>query len=265
MAGRNWTRQETLAAFALYCQLPFGRLHKRAPEIVALCEKIGRTADAVAMKCCNLASLDQTHQQRGVKGLTGVSSLDREVWDEFERDPNTLSEAAVQALAAFQLSQSPPPDDAAPPAPTVTEREATVRVRLTQRFFRAMILAGYSARCAVCGLDVERLVVAAHIVPWAVDPAARMNPRNGLCLCGTHDLAYERGILCIAPDYRISIADTVEERRASEATREWLFRYAGRQIELPGRWVPDPARLEERLRLNALASDDGSPTFGGGA
>src|SRR5947209_4280430 len=104
MAGRKWDRQETLAAFALYCQLPFGRLHGRAPEIVELAGRLGRSADAVAMKCCNLASFDKTHQQRGVKGLTRVAKLDGEVWSEFERDPNALCEEAAQALATFQTT-----------------------------------------------------------------------------------------------------------------------------------------------------------------
>jgi putative restriction endonuclease len=265
MAGRKWDRQETLAAFALYCQLPFGRLHGRAPEIVALAGRIGRSPDAVAMKCCNLASFDKTHQKRGVKGLSAAAKLDGEVWAEFERDPNALCEEAAQALACFQTPALPQPTPTdGPDEPLVTEREATVRVRLTQRFFRAMILAGYSSRCAVCGLDVAQLVVASHIVPWAVDPQARMNPRNGLCLCGTHDLAFERGVLLISPEYRVSISEARDETRASTAAKEWLFRYAGRQIELPGRWLPDPQRLAERLRLNAgRCASEGVPLSGG--
>jgi HNH endonuclease len=262
MAGRVWDRQETLAAFALYCQLPFGRLHGRTPEIVTLASRLSRSPDAVAMKCCNLASFDKTHQQRGVKGLTRVAKLDREVWGEFERDPNALCEEAAQALATFQKPAAPQTSPADVPGPLVTERETTVRVRVTQRFFRAMILAGYSSRCAVCGLDVAQLVVASHIVPWAIDPGARMNPRNGLCLCGTHDLAFERGVLRISPDYWISISEGYDESRASAPASEWLFRYAGRRIELPGRWLPDPQRLEERLRLNAERGTAPADFFG---
>jgi hypothetical protein len=32
MAGKLWTRDETLVAFNLYCRTPFGRLHARSPE-----------------------------------------------------------------------------------------------------------------------------------------------------------------------------------------------------------------------------------------
>ena len=32
MAGKLWTRDETLVAFNLYCRTPFGRLHAGDPE-----------------------------------------------------------------------------------------------------------------------------------------------------------------------------------------------------------------------------------------
>ena len=54
----RWTRQQLKLAFHLYCQLPFGRLHRRNPEIVDLAELLGRTPSAVAMKLVNFASLD---------------------------------------------------------------------------------------------------------------------------------------------------------------------------------------------------------------
>ena len=50
VSRRVWTRQELLVAFALYCRLPFGRLHSRNPEIVQFAEAIGRTPSALAMK-----------------------------------------------------------------------------------------------------------------------------------------------------------------------------------------------------------------------
>lgn len=57
MAERTgWTRGQQLVA--LRPCLPFGRLHGRNPEIVALAGRIGRTAGALAMKACNFARLD---------------------------------------------------------------------------------------------------------------------------------------------------------------------------------------------------------------
>lgn len=40
----DWTHSETLAAFHIYLQLPFGELHRNQPRIVQLSKWIGRTA-----------------------------------------------------------------------------------------------------------------------------------------------------------------------------------------------------------------------------
>ena len=56
--SNNWTREQLLVAFNLYCQLPFGKLHSRNPDIIRLAEMIGRNPGALAMKLVNIASLD---------------------------------------------------------------------------------------------------------------------------------------------------------------------------------------------------------------
>jgi len=54
---KRWTRDELLVALNLYHKLTFGQLHARNPAIIALAEKLGRGANSVAMKRCNVASL----------------------------------------------------------------------------------------------------------------------------------------------------------------------------------------------------------------
>jgi putative restriction endonuclease len=90
------------------------------------------------------------------------------------------------------------------------------------------------------------LMVASHIVPWAADLTNRMNPRNGLCLCGTHDLAFENGVLLVLPNCTVRIADRFQEFRGSEPAEAWLFRYAAKPLHLPERWPPDPELLARR-------------------
>jgi putative restriction endonuclease len=43
MATGLWTQEQIKLAFHLYCQLPYGRIHGRNPEIMALAKVIGRT------------------------------------------------------------------------------------------------------------------------------------------------------------------------------------------------------------------------------
>ena len=77
MTVNRWTREQLKLAFNLYCQLPFGKLHKGNKEIIELAGLIGRTPSALAMKLCNIASLDPVIISSGRKGLSGASELDR--------------------------------------------------------------------------------------------------------------------------------------------------------------------------------------------
>jgi hypothetical protein len=86
-----WTKDQVKLAFHLYCQIPYGRIYGRNPEIMALAKVIDRTSDAVAMKMLNIASLDPAITSTGRSGLGNASALDRAVWDEFHSDWERLA------------------------------------------------------------------------------------------------------------------------------------------------------------------------------
>ncbi len=255
MAGRNWSRPETLAAFALYCQLPFGKLHSGNPDVIALSVRLGRTPGSVAMKCVNLASLDETHLRRGVVGMKNVSAMDRAVWEEFIADPEAISFEASQAFGAQTPERIPPDDESAFEIPEGKERERVVRVRVNQRFFRRLIMSSFNEACAVCALPMRELLVASHIVPWSVDAALRMNPRNGLCLCGTHDRAFECGLLRINRAYAVQIV-VPRKYGAVESVIDWLLQFDGKAIHMPQRWRPDPELLQRKYDLVSEAVEN---------
>src|SRR6186713_2996274 len=96
--GKRWTREELLIALNLYHKLSFGQLHARNPVIVDVARKLARPPGSLAMKLCNLASLDPTLRMRGIRGLTGASELDRQVWDEFHAQIDTLAPRSEEAL-----------------------------------------------------------------------------------------------------------------------------------------------------------------------
>ena len=64
----KWSRDELLIAFGLYCQMPFGKMHSRNPDIIKVAEFVGRTPSALAMKLTNIASLDSEITSTGRKG-----------------------------------------------------------------------------------------------------------------------------------------------------------------------------------------------------
>lgn len=254
-AGQKlWTREELVLTMNLYCKLPFGKLHASNPDIIALARLLGRTANAVAYKLVNLASLDPSLQARGIRGAANVSKLDRAIWDEFFGNWDTLpyeSEVLRAKLEGRPIGQFTENDDGVRESLFGKEgltREQVVKARVNQRFFRQMILASYNNACCITGLNLSGLLVASHIIPWAKDEKNRMNPRNGLALNPLHDKAFEQGLIAITPDYNIVVSPTLKREKPVD---ELLWRYAGQTIRLPSRFLPDPDFLalhyEERF------------------
>ena len=212
MATGNWSRDELIAAFNLYCKIPFGRIHNRNPEILELADLIGRTASAVSWKLANFARLDPTLQSRGIAGASHGSKGEQEIWDEFNQDWDKLSFESEQVLARLSgKSVEEMANIDVSDLPHGKERETTVRVRVNQGFFRSSVLAAYSNRCCITGLAIPELLNASHIVPWSVDIRNRVNPRNGLCLNVLHDRAFDKGLLTITPDCNVKLSSSVKK------------------------------------------------------
>jgi putative restriction endonuclease len=195
------------------------------------------------MKCCNLAAFDPVLQARGIRGLRKASRLDAAVWKEFTQDREQISFEAELAYANKMGRE--PRESADVPWEDVCglDRVALVKVRVNQHFFRAMVIADYQHRCAVCQLSITSLLTASHIIPWSIDTTLRMNPRNGICLCTLHDRAFDRGILAITENYEISINQSLTNLPVSRILQDNFLRFDGQSIVLPERWHPDPVLL----------------------
>lgn len=242
MARRNWTREELIVAFNLYCRTPFGRIHNRNPEIIETAEAIGRSPSALSWKLANFSRLDPSITGRKLLGATHGSLLDREVWAEFHADWDRLAFESEKLRARF-LGQTVEEIEPAPEEfPEGRVRRLNVMVRVNQGFFRSMILAAYGERCCVTGLAIPELLTASHIVPWSVDERNRTNPRNGLCLNALHDRAFDRGLIAVDEDFRILVSPAVK-REKTDSPSELLLRYEGGKIQMPHHFLPDPAFL----------------------
>lgn len=242
----NWTREEHIIAFNLYCQIPFGTIHIRNPKIKELARLLGRSVGSVSRKLANFSRLDPFLQQRGIKGLEHGAKGEEEVWKEFVERPEALAFES-QRLMADRLGTSVEAisevdvDDL--PA-SGREREAIVRVRVNQSFFRRRVLSAYCFKCCVTGLTSRPLLVASHVIPWSEDEVNRLNPRNGLCLNALHDRAFDRGLMWIEPDYVIRISPKLREAKAdSKQTVDWLMSFDGKSLLLPKKFAPDTQLL----------------------
>jgi putative restriction endonuclease len=242
----NWTREQHIIAFNVYCQIPFGQIDEDTPEVQRLAKLVGRSVGAASRKLANFARLDPALKQRGVKGLTHGAKGEEEVWNEFVKDPERLALESERLVAArlgksVEATSKIETDD----LPEIgIEREAIVRLRVKQNFFRRRVLSAYSFRCCVTGLTNRQLLVASHIVPWASDPANRLNPRNGLSLNALHDKVFDRHLMWIDDKFFVHLSPKLRESDAtSKQTVDWLMSFEGRQLLLPKDFCPDPVLI----------------------
>lgn len=248
----NWTRSETLAALHIYLQLPFGQLHRNQPRIVQLAQWLGRTPNAVALKLVNFASLDPQVQASGRKGMGNTSNLDKALWHEMQENVGAVIAEAAQCYdRSAEQNGFPAAVDVIDEVPEVAEGKtalATVQVRVNQTRFRRAVLASYGATCCMSGLSVPKLLVASHIVPWAVDTNNRLNPRNGLCLSALHDRAYDVGLITVLPDFTIKVGNALRRTDLDSFAQHTLAACDGQSIRLPERFKPAPEFLVEHAK-----------------
>ena len=245
MATRNdWTRQQLLVAFFLYCQMPFGKMHSRNPEIIKYAALIGRTPSALAMKLTNITSRDPSITSTGRKGLESASAADKAMWGEMQANRERFTIEMQQAAQALGVAPEPVPivetsNESSDEIVDYTGSNKTIQttVRVGQDFFRQSVLSAYKYQCCITGLSVPKLLVASHIVPWRVDAANRLNPSNGLCLSMLHDKAFYAGIITIMKDMTVSVS----QKHASKSDQFFnsaLLAYNGKPIALPDKFSP---------------------------
>ena len=127
--------------------------------------------------------------------------------------------------------------------------EVTTRARLGQSYFRKMVLANYGCKCCVTGLNVPQTLRASHIVAWAENKHHRMNPENGLCLSATYDAAFDEHLISFDDDYRMILSKEIKEYYTSDVTKEYFYKFEGKQIILPERFMPSQKLLARHRDL----------------
>jgi len=229
---KPWMRDELVLAVNLYCKTPFGRIHMRNPEIIELSNNLGRTPGSVSYKLANFASIDPTIDR---KGAVNVSKLDREVWNEFFEDWETMILESEIRMAQLKKNESKVEKSEDYTLKEGETRSSVVKVRINQNFFRKMILTSYNNLCCITGIDNVELLIASHIVPWAHDEKNRLNPMNGLCLNALHDRAFDKGLISIDKSYNVIVSKKVKHKL--------ILQYDRKPITLPDRFLPDQSFL----------------------
>lgn len=243
--ANNWTREQLIIVFNLYCKIPFAKTVASNPEVIKVAKLIDRTPSAVAFKLGNFGSFDEELKKRGIKGLPNTSKLDKEIWNEFNSDWEELSFQSEFLIA--QLEQKPLEEIAEidlTNLPIGKERERLVKVRVNQSFFRSTILTSYASKCCITGLNIPELLIASHIKPWKDDAENRTNPQNGLCLNALHDKAFDKGFITVTTDYKVKVSKHFDAFQPQNNIEDFFLKYEGYAINLPEKFFPKKEFLE---------------------
>lgn len=242
MQRRNWTREETIIALYLYCQIPFGKISKSNPDIIKYANLLDRTPSALALKMCNLAAVDPTLRQNG---MNHSSKMDCAVFDEFYDNWDGLVQQTYIILS--NLNQKELIDGYSSSIPLGSDKITVVKQRIGQDFFRRSVLASYNMCCCVTGLSNSKLLIASHIKPWSkASNEEKTTPCNGLCLNSFHDALFDKGYMTLDDNYKIILSSELRKTEVDLETRDWLYSYDGKQIQLPRNkiFIPNKTFLE---------------------
>lgn len=243
-----WTREELILAVNLYCKLPFGKMHQHNPVIVEFASLIGRTPSSIALKLGNFASFDPTLKERGIKGASNASKLDKQIWDEFYDNWDEALLQSEKLLAAKKHTSIEKLNniDFSDLQKEGIEKERLVKTRVNQSIFRNIVLATYNNSCCITGISNTELLIASHIVPWSMDEKNRLNPMNGLCLNALHDRAFDVGLITIsATDYSIIISPKLKKHNSNPSIKHNFISFDKKSIQLPDKFLPSKESLKK--------------------
>ena len=165
-----WTREQLIMALNVYFKIPFKDVRESHPIIQKYAPLIGRTTTALKMKVGNFGRFDPALREKGIVGLSNGSKADEAIWNEFWGNSEKLAYESerlfaerkgktIEEFAELNMENLPKGE----------EREALVRLRVNQGFFRTTVLTSYLNRCCITGVSNLELLEACHISSWKDD------------------------------------------------------------------------------------------------
>lgn len=122
-----------------------------------------------------------------------------------------------------------------------------VKTRVNQSVFREMVLANYTTKCAITGIDLPQLLLASHIMPWSKNEEHRLNPENGICLSALYDKAFDKGIIGINQNYEVILSSTLKKKKDTIFFKNNFAPIENLKITEPVKYLPRKEFLEYHL------------------
>lgn len=257
MDRQIWSRDEFMLVMNLYTKIRYGQFNARNSEVIKLAALLNRTPGAVAYKLVHFSGLDPYHKSRGLKGLANPGNKAIAIFNEFKENWDEMLYASEMLLIEYQkqnineifLSENEMKNFN---ADILLGKEGLdvprlVKNRVNQYLFRKVIMNNYSNTCAICGLNIESLLVASHIIKWSTNQSQRLNPENGLCLCSIHDKAFEEGYLGIQGNYKIVLSQSLCHINNVETYSALFKRHENNEIIMPDKFYPNQDFLKQHI------------------
>lgn len=125
---------------------------------------------------------------------------------------------------------------------TIEDATANIKVRIGQSKFRQAVLQTYGQQCAISGIADTNLLVASHIVPWALDKQHRSDPSNGICLFIEYDAYFDKGYITFDDEMQLIVTERLEQ--VTPPLRKRLQALIGKKAFLPTTYRPKMAHLK---------------------
>lgn len=252
MIKKLWSREELILAFNLYLKTPFGKMHSTNKEVIHLAHLIGRTPNSVALRLVNFASVDPVLKARGIKGMDGGKKVVKPIWDEFFNNQEELIFLSERILAEKenQTIETKFDDllfDIKDLKGDTKIRE--VKTRINQNVFRHIVMANYSGKCAISGIDLPELLFASHIVPWAKNEQERLNPENGICLSALYDKVFDKGLIGVNEQYQILLSEKIKKRKNKDFYGQYFASLENKSLILPQKYLPRKEFIQYHLDM----------------
>ena len=235
-----WTRDQLIMALNVYCKIPFKDVKEWHPIIQKYAPLIGRTPVALKMKVGNFGRFDPVLKAKGIVGLSNGSKAEEPIWNEFWGNSEKL---AYESERLFAMRAGKTVEDYMAldtlNIPEGKEREAIIRQRVNQNFFREAVLTAYLHHCCITGISNIAILEACHISNWASDINNRTNPKNGLCMNPLFHRAYDKVLFAITPECKIIVSEQMLSDTKDERFFSYLQSIQGRSIFMPEKFSPD--------------------------
>jgi putative restriction endonuclease len=235
---KNWTKGETMMAFALYKLLQTSEHDAKNDDVIRLARSLSRTPAAVALKIQNIAAHDPDGKHRG---LVHGSKYDESIWGDYFKNPDGFLNKCLDVMS-MRINGHPSEsfeslDSEAQSTPVGRDLPLEATQRYGQSALRNVLLKNYHARCCLTGIDIKELLVVSHIKPWSVsEPTEKVSASNALLLNAFHDRAFDKGLITINQQLKVVVWDELEHSKLND---KWLYSYEGKRISVPEAGVPD--------------------------